>query len=283
MPRQEYCEILTSQGNSEGFFHIASRDDPSSRLYFRDLPFLLDIGMRMQEFGLALNLGEWRQPTELFYLLDLRLIPYSCTANEIISSRRYRKDRNILSSVIQHLSFISSKAVEGAGGELNTHLLCLVVPFLSEYASIFKSAGLDIDLMSELTKMLQVCLAKTQNDDEYSTSNIDACISVISENSPPDKVLQVLSQWDHTTSHSSAFVDAIHTCLIRGVREGVRYELSGSLLRVRRAREEGRRPDVVTTSWNDLEQDASQDDGEHEKDGPTIWNSVLSGTIPIHC
>ena len=27
----------------------------------------------------------------------------------------------------------------------------------------------------------------------------------------------------------------------------------------------------------------TQDDGEHEKDGPTIWNSVLSGTLPIHC
>lgn len=257
---KEFCEILTSQGNSEGFFHIASRGDPSSRLYFRDLPFLLDIGMRMEEFGLALNL-----------------------ANEIISSRRYRKDRSILSSVIQRLSLISSKAVEGAGGELNTQLLCLVVPFLSEYASIFKSAGLDIDLTSELTKVLQVCRAKSQNDDDYSTGNIDACISVISENSPPDKVLQVLSKWDHLSMHSSAFVDAIHTCLIRGAREGVRSELSGSLLRVRRAREEGRRPDLVTTSWYDLEQDASQDEGEHEKDGPTIWNSVLSGSVPIHC
>ena len=173
--------------------------------------------------------------------------------------------------------------MEGAGGELNTHLLCLVVPFLSEYASIFNSAGLDIDLISELTKMLQVCHAKSQNDDEYSKSNIDACISVISENSPPDKVLHVLSQWDHTTSDSCAFVDAIHTCLIRGAREGVRSELSGSLLRVRRAREEGRRPDLVATDWYDMEQDASQDEGEHDKDGPTIWNAVLSGTLPILC
>lgn len=40
------------------FFHIASRDDPSSEHYYRDLPFLMDCSVKMSEFGLTLSLGE---------------------------------------------------------------------------------------------------------------------------------------------------------------------------------------------------------------------------------
>jgi hypothetical protein len=40
------------------FFHIASRDHPSSEQYHRDLAILMDCSVKMSEFGLALSLGE---------------------------------------------------------------------------------------------------------------------------------------------------------------------------------------------------------------------------------
>ena len=64
---QEWCSILCSYGeggpiiaetNRQRFFHIASRDDRNSLLYHRDLPFLMDISVKVSEFGLALSLGE---------------------------------------------------------------------------------------------------------------------------------------------------------------------------------------------------------------------------------
>ena len=66
---QEWCQMLCSPDDADpamldkhhgSFFHIASRDDPDSHLYHRDLPFLMDISVKMSEFGLTLSLGECR-------------------------------------------------------------------------------------------------------------------------------------------------------------------------------------------------------------------------------
>jgi hypothetical protein len=46
------------ESHRRGFFHIASRDDPSSEYYNRDLPFLMDCSARISEFGLTLSLGK---------------------------------------------------------------------------------------------------------------------------------------------------------------------------------------------------------------------------------
>jgi len=64
---QEFCLMISSCNNADtsigetyrrSFFHIASRDDPSSEHYHRDLAFLMHCSVKMSEFGLALSLGE---------------------------------------------------------------------------------------------------------------------------------------------------------------------------------------------------------------------------------
>jgi len=64
---QEWCLMLSSPNEADpaiaemyrqSFFHIASRDDTSSHLYYRDLPFLMDVSVKMAEFGLTLSLGK---------------------------------------------------------------------------------------------------------------------------------------------------------------------------------------------------------------------------------
>ena len=114
---------------------------------------------------------------------------------------------------------------------------------------------------------------------------------------PPALSLRVISQWRHGTaviresSSSSALVSALHTCLIRGAREGLRNEFSGSLLRIQRAREEGHRPNVVAnrllamSSWNmDAEEESVGGDEGEEEDltgRGFIWPSVIDGTLEI--
>ena len=58
--------------------------------------------------------------------------------------------------------------------------------------------------------------------------------------------------------------------------------MSGSLLRIQRAREEGRRPTAdngMMMSWdgNSSELRSEEDNGE----GDSIWESILNGTIDI--
>ena len=53
-----------SDASSANFYHIASASDEHSSLFHRDLPFLLDISIKMAEYNLALDIGE----TELSYV-----------------------------------------------------------------------------------------------------------------------------------------------------------------------------------------------------------------------
>ncbi|KAL9179568.1 hypothetical protein ACHAXT_008858 [Thalassiosira profunda] len=48
----------TEEANREAFYHVASRDGQRSLLYRRDLPFLMDVSVKMSEFGLTLDLAD---------------------------------------------------------------------------------------------------------------------------------------------------------------------------------------------------------------------------------
>ena len=204
-------------------------------------------------------------------------------ANEIISSQRYRRDEQVLADIIRHLSLISNKAIEGNEGEVNTVLLAQVISFYSVISKhCIEAIDCDFNIVDELSRLVAKCYDEHQRlvDKCYDLQdvNIEACITTISENAPPTCTLQVLSPWEHTVT-SSSLLSAFHTCLIRGAREGVRSEISGSLLQIQRAREEGRRPivdkDDKPGCWGDVDNDSD------EEGGGGIWSSILNGTLEI--
>ena len=202
-------------------------------------------------------------------------------ANEIISSQRYRRDNQVLADIIQHLSLISNKAIEGNEGEVNTVLFAQVISFYSVISQhCMATNDCDFNIVDELSRLVDKCYDEHQNN--LQDVNIEACITTISENAPPTCTLQILSQWEHTSVTSSSLLSAFHTCLIRGAREGVRSEISGSLLQIQRAREEGRRPivekDDKRSYWKDADIDSEE---EAEEDGGGIWSSILNGTLEI--
>lgn len=138
----------------------------------------------------------------------------------------------------------------------------------------------EFSIAAELTTLLDQCCIDDLSRGQYSmSSNIDACIIAISENAPPSEYLQVLAQWEHTSVESSSIISALHTSLIRGARKGVNIELSGSLLRIQRAREEGRRPFIENDAlmWNT----APEESAEEEEEGGFIWPNILDGTLMI--
>lgn len=206
---------------------------------------------------------------------------FSFLANEIVSSRKYCREDQVISDVLQHLCTISEKAIEGNEGEINTVLLGQVIAFLGVISTCMEKNHSEFNTVAELENLLEKCYLEQQKNSRYSTDNIGACISAVSENASPTCSLQVLSKWEHTPAVSSPLIDALHTSLIRGAREGVGKELSGSLLRIQRAREEGRRPVVENgmANWNVNAEEL--DAGEQEEAGGFIWPSVLDGTLAI--
>lgn len=142
----------------------------------------------------------------------------------------------------------------------------------------------DFDIITELTLLFEQCKTEGMENSSYNSTNMDACITCVSESAPPFKSLRVFSQWSHSPIESASLVTAIQTSLLRGAREGVRSELSGSLLRIKRARE-GRRPIMGSElgSWCDTaNDDVGEDDEEDEAGGGSfIWKRVLDGTLKI--
>lgn len=282
--------------NRESFLHISSRNDENSILYHRDLPFLMDISTKMSEFGLALDIGECSvlpvfQPDFVIFSFsittDLQFVPLHA-ANEIISSTRYRHNKQVLEDVVKYLRMISDVAIKDKDGDLNTTLLSNVISSFNVLAPCMEKHHYELDIISELTQLLEQCRIVGAENSSYDFNNMNACITCVSESAPPSISLQVFSQWKHSSIESPSFVTAIQTCLFRGACDGVRNELSGSLLRIKRAREEGRRPltENEMASWDAIASVGGADESDEEMDeesgrGGFIWKKVVDGTLQI--
>jgi hypothetical protein len=222
----------------------------------------------------------------LSYHLTVYVLSMLCyAANEIISSTKYRHNKQILEDVLKHLRIISDVAIKGNDGELNATLLSEIITFFNVLTPCLEKYQYDFDTIAELTLLLEQCKTEGMENSSYNSTNMDVCITCVSESAPPSKSLRVFSQWAHSSIESASFVTAIQTSLLRGAREGVRSELSGSLLRLKRAREEGRRPMMESElgSWSDTANDnVGEDDEEDEAGGESfIWKRVLDGTLKI--
>mmetsp|Transcript_4757 Transcript_4757/g.9803 ORF Transcript_4757/g.9803 Transcript_4757/m.9803 type:complete len:896 (-) Transcript_4757:78-2765(-) len=262
---KEWCLMLSSpekldlnnvNSSVEAFFHVASKSDESSNFYHRDISFLMDISMRMSQFGLALDL-----------------------ANEILSDSNIRTDKQSMLTVVRHLRTIADVAIRGNNGVLNTALLSQVIAFFNVISPCMIEQSFEFTTATELTTLLNQCVAsELDHDDANATDNVGSCILTISEDAPPAEYLRVLASWEHTSIESPAIMSAIHTCMIRGARKGVNQELSGSLLRIQRAREEGRRPHIAdgVMEW---ENNGTQEE-DTEEEG-YLWANILNGTVLI--
>lgn len=184
-------------------------------------------------------------------------------------------------NVVRHLRTISDVAVRGNNGVLNTALLSQVISFFNVISPCMIEHSFEFTTASELTILLNQCVtAELDHDSANATDIVGSCILTISENAPPAECLRVLASWEHTSIESPAIISAIHTCMIRGARKGVNEELSGSLLRIQRAREEGRRPHIAdgVVEWENSNNGTQEEVTEEEG---YLWANILNGTVLI--
>lgn len=285
----EAADPMLLETNRQSFFHIASRDNTRSPTYHRDLPFLMDASVRLSEFRLALDLGTTQKTCDVCSCLSCNEVllihcfyPVLSVANEIITNRRFKQDKTALPNILHHLSTMSNKAIKGNEGHLNTILLGQVISFFNVISPQAKEFESEFDIVAELSNLLARCCDEVQNNPHYSPHNIDDCITTISEEATPAHSLEVLYQFKFKTpgveQSSSSLVAAVHASLIRGAREGVQTEVSGSLLRIQRAREEGRRPVLADKSavpgW-DGDQELGYAYVEEDEMGGFVWPGII--------
>ena len=184
----------------------------------------------------------------------------------------------ILNDVVKHLRYISRISIEG---ELDSQLLGEVIAFYTDLS--FKSSQeIDgFDIINELTNIVQQCIGKRETDSScVKSTDINVCLSLLSENTTPSDGLKVLSQLELSGVDQSARVSALHTLLTRGASESVDKEISASLLRIQRVREEKQHFDFEEgmSVYNFDENGAEVD--EDESNG-FIWPNILDGRMII--
>ncbi|KAL7511838.1 hypothetical protein ACHAXN_008783 [Cyclotella atomus] len=258
---KEWCSMLCSSVESHDkksedsiacFLQIASASDEYSSLYHRDLPFLLDISIKMSQYNLALEI-----------------------AKEMMSSLTSKRDNSASVDLLQHIRHISEISIVE---NVDSVLLGQVVAFYTDM-SRRKIDGFNI--ASELTKIFQQCIEETQHNPSYDIlSNLNACLTVLAENASPSDGIKVLSQLDLPVVDQQSKIHAIHNLLTRGARENVGSEISGSLLRIQRVREERRRFEEENFAVYNLDNSEATDD-DTEESGGFIWPSILEGRVII--
>ena len=181
-------------------------------------------------------------------------------------------------NILKHLRHISETAITG---EFDSLLLGQVISF---YTNVFKNrtGSLDIfDIITELTRMLSLCISQENNNPSHEDLNkMNACLNVISEKASPSDGLKVLSKFDMSNIELSFKISAIHTMLTCGAHDNVENEVSGTLLRIQRVREDMQRLDfgegASVYNFDEI------DDGRDEEDAEGfIWPSILDGRMLI--
>ena len=181
----------------------------------------------------------------------------------------------ILEDTISYVRHISEIAI---AFKVDASLLGQVIDFYNE-VSKKKDEFDSFDIVTELKNIFQQCTAEGEQNESYDrSSNINACLAAISQTASPLHGIKVLCEFELPLIDFQSKTAAINTMLTRGARESVGQEISGSLLRIQRVREERWRIGLEEMVYNFDQNEATVD--EQESEG-FIWPSILDGRMSI--
>lgn len=195
----------------------------------------------------------------------------------MISSFTPKHGNSASVDLLRHLRHLSKIAIVET---VNSDLLGQVVAF---YTVMGKRDIDAFDVSLELTKIFQQCIEEGKRNPSYDTlSNLNSCCAVLAENASPSEGIHVLSQLDTSLVDQQFMIRAIQTLLTRGARENAGSEISGSLLRIQRVREERWRFEKENLAvHNNLDHNETTGDDDVEELDGFIWPSILKGRAMI--
>jgi len=235
---KEWCMLSSSSqlGLDEmkkNFRKVASKKLGESDLYNRDLPFLIDISVSIDDRRLALQLGE-----------------------EIIHDKICSNDVKVMSMTLNHIRTICKKSIqEGAQYDgqhidmisLKKSIILLQSMITSSNKFTFPATQ---NLSNELIELLNdlsnknICSNHTaldHNNSEHIVSHKEeALIRLISNVVESNVALETISKWKKLTLAPSTVLASLRKCLMNGSTYGNRNEISGALLHIKKMRAQDR-------------------------------------------
>mmetsp|Transcript_7430 Transcript_7430/g.12364 ORF Transcript_7430/g.12364 Transcript_7430/m.12364 type:complete len:1143 (+) Transcript_7430:213-3641(+) len=216
---KEWCSLSAERGGTDdayrrsrkgNFLVVASRKQPEYKSYRRDLPFLMDLAVTVDEVELALEL-----------------------INEMLGYKQYVVDNELMSSMILHLRSIARDAV--GSKPMNAVHLQRAFRMFEKMCSAQEHCAVE-DVVSVSTEYYNV-IAECDSQDRNNF------LQLLASEAEPLFALQSLLSWSHEHTSSADFLPLLHLSLKRSATLRERKELSPALLRIDKARSsnEGRK------------------------------------------
>ena len=228
--------------HKKNFLSVASRVSSSHLAYKRDLVMLLDFSMKIGDRDLALDLRKFEVANLAYLFLGIvHLTKFvSSAVGEILDSRKLVCNQQIPRHVLDCLRHLGLEALRLAKNttteKIGFHALKRVLLLFQRMSdNIIQTCRQSIVVAEEIHTLLMEweSFLEQENRDSQMLVLIDF---LVKESSPRD-VLSSLVLWSSSHDVGDLLYSRIDAFLHRGVERALRQEVSGSLLRLKHARE----------------------------------------------
>jgi hypothetical protein len=238
---------------------VASRNQSDYKNYHRDLPFLMNLAVTVDEVEVALELSKYlANPDER---MDWCLLtPFFCnTVNEMLGYKRYVTNDELTSSILSHLRSIIRDSLESK--PMNVAQLKQTFRTFEKMSAAQEHCDVE-DFISVSTEYYDVITSCKPEDTK-------PFLELIASEAEPLFALQSLLAWSTDHKSGADFLPLLHSSLTRSATLREKKELSPALLRVGNARSsnfEERKEEVL---------------GSGKEGNGHLWRLMMSGDLHI--
>ena len=273
----------------KNFLSVASRNSSDHLSYHRDLVMLLGLSMASREYNLALELGKLHfvVPTILSFLPETSLFPVAYTVfrtlssacsivGEVVDTPTLVQKISVVTVLLQNLREISRDSLDqrraDTQDEVSGTLKRVIRLFRHLSGSFLATDECPVSVPGELHALLEYQESLNNAKGKGVSREVTDLLHLLAREALPSDFLSAFSMWSATHDELSDTVHVLQSVLTRGARRALKTELSGSLLRLRRAREH--RSKSLDTANTVVDE---------KKDGhkSTIWNLMSRGLVPV--
>jgi len=227
----------------ENFMKVALIEDATQSPYYRDLSYLLDASISIQDMSLTLELS-----------------------SEIISKAKKQSDCELLTKTVRHLMSIATNSInEGMSSQFDCTILKKVLVLLHDLeASKHKVCRESINVPEELLKLLNASTEKQQHEENITMLMSNVC--------SPRSYLKSIFAWEPSEHVPMlTMVSILRSCLVRGLEASIdgSDEISFALLRIREIRQKGMK-------------DQNNAELQQFNSGLSIWEQMEQGSAIIN-
>eukprot|EP00548_Thalassiothrix_antarctica_P005859 CAMPEP_0194148652 /NCGR_PEP_ID=MMETSP0152-20130528/33629_1 /TAXON_ID=1049557 /ORGANISM="Thalassiothrix antarctica, Strain L6-D1" /LENGTH=1205 /DNA_ID=CAMNT_0038850315 /DNA_START=77 /DNA_END=3694 /DNA_ORIENTATION=+ len=211
---KEWCEISVkgdigsdsySRSRLENFLVVASRKQPEYKMYHRDLPFLMELAMKIGRVKVAMEL-----------------------INEIVDYKNHVTNRVLTSMIRAHLSIIAKDSLPTYSKAMDAKSLKTVFVLIEKLGAAEKSLRIEDQpaVSDEYASLISAC-----NESDRITF-----LQLLASEATPVHTLDALENWIQSGNQGSYVLPILQMILERAAMLSNRKELSSALVRTRNGR-----------------------------------------------